>query len=74
MLTATAFAAVSLPLGLMKLVALRHSQWAHRQWPPFIALYCAHIAFAVAHVLAAQASFASVRNECSCAQWFAAAL
>ena len=40
----------------MKLVALRHSQWAHRQWPPFIAVYCLHMAFAVAHVLAAQAS------------------
>ncbi len=56
LLTATAFAAVSLPLGLMKLVALRHSHWAHRQWPPFVTLYCAHMAFAVAHVLAAQAS------------------
>lgn len=38
LLTATGFAALSLPLGLMKLVALRHSQWAHSQWPPFIAL------------------------------------
>lgn len=54
LLTTACLAAVSLPLGLLKLVALRHSQWPHRQWPPFVALYVAHVAFAVAHVLVAQ--------------------
>lgn len=54
LLTTAGLAAVSLPLGLLKLVALRHSQWPHRQWPPFVALYAAHMAFAVAHVLVAQ--------------------
>lgn len=54
LLTATGFAAVSLPLGLMKLAVLRQSQWAHRQWPPFVAMYLAHMAFGAAQVLAAQ--------------------
>lgn len=53
--TALGFAAVSLPLGAMKLAVLRHSQWARRQWPPFIALYSLHMAFAAAQVVAAQA-------------------
>ncbi|KAL4458374.1 hypothetical protein ABPG75_013239 [Micractinium tetrahymenae] len=55
LLTAALFCTISLPLGLMKLVALvRHSQLARRQWPPFIALFALHMAFAVLHVLAAQ--------------------
>lgn len=55
LLTALALAAASLPLGLMKLAELaRHSGWPRRQWPPFVALYCLHMGFAVAHVVAAQ--------------------
>jgi hypothetical protein len=47
---------LSIPLALMKLAELRHSQWPHRQWPPFIALYALHTGFAVAQLVAAQAS------------------
>ncbi len=54
-LTAFLFCSASLPLGLMKLVALvKHSQWPRRQWPPFIALFALHMAFAALQVLAAQ--------------------
>lgn len=67
MLTALACAALSLPLGLMKLAVLRHSQWAHTQWPPFIALYALHMLFAVAHVLAAQASGRTQQRWVACA-------
>lgn len=54
LLTAAALAAVSLPLGLMKLAVLRHSAWPRRQWPPFVALYILSMGFAAAHVIAAQ--------------------
>lgn len=54
LLTAGAFAAVSTPLGLMKAVALRHSAWPRRQWPPFVAMDAFHVAFALAHLVAAQ--------------------
>lgn len=54
LLTAGTLAAVSLPLALLKAVALRHSGWPRRQWPPFLAMDATHAAFALAHLLAAQ--------------------
>ena len=70
LLTTAGLAAVSLPLGLLKLVALRHSQWPHRQWPPFVALYAAHMAFAVAHVLVAQVGRERHSTvACAAARW-----
>lgn len=76
LLTALLFCCVSLPLGLMKLVALvRHSQLARRQWPPFVALFALHMAFAVLQVLAAQvgAKGSGLRGAGGCALCFRSA-
>lgn len=51
---AVAFAVVGLPLAVTKAVALQHSSWPRRDWPPFLALYLLSAGLSIAHLLAAQ--------------------